>query len=244
MKKILGKMRRAIDDYNLIEKGDRIAVGVSGGKDSLVLLKGLSMLKKFIGIDFDVFAITLDPHFNNQPMELSRVGEFCENLGVTYKIVHSEVYKIVFEIRKEKNPCALCANLRRGALHVAAKDLGCNKMALGHNYNDVIETFIMNLFNEGRLGCFAPKTYLDRRDITLIRPLVLCEENEIISVAQRYNLPVLKSPCPVDGHTNRETTKNFIKQFDREQQGFSQKIFTAMKNADLNGWKPRETPKR
>jgi tRNA(Ile)-lysidine synthase TilS/MesJ len=236
MQKILGKVRRAISDWDLIQNGDKIALGISGGKDSLLLLKSLVMLRKFIGIEYELTALTLDPKFGGKPLDVSGIAEFCKELNVEYRVIPSDVYKIVFEIRKEKNPCALCANLRRGALHIAAKDAGCNKIALGHNYNDVVETFIMNLFNEGRIGCFSPKTYLDRRDITVIRPLVLCNENEIISCAERYNLPVLKSPCPVDKHTNREDTKQFIAKMDNLQGDFSKKIFTAIKNADLNGW--------
>jgi tRNA(Ile)-lysidine synthase TilS/MesJ len=228
MQKILGKMRKAIHQYDLISEGDKIAVGISGGKDSLILLKGLALLRKFIGINFDIIGITLDPLFNNAPLPVEGIKALCEELNVEYVVVPYPVYRIVFEERKEKHPCALCAKLRRGILHSTAKEHGCNKIALGHNFDDTVETFLMNLFNEARIDCYSPKIYLDRRDITLIRPLVFCEEREIRSVAKKLALPVVKSPCPVDGKTNRETTKSFITQMNRSNHGFSQRIFTAV----------------
>lgn len=236
MQKILGYMRKAIQEFDLIQDGDRIAVGVSGGKDSLVLLKGLVLLKRFIGIDYEVVAITLDPRFGGTDGDYSSVDEMCREMGVEYKLIRTHIGEIVFDVRQESNPCSLCARMRRGALHDAAKEAGCNKIALGHNYEDVVETFIMNLFNEGRLGCFAPKSYLSRKDITMIRPLVFAPEKDIRSAANRNNIQVVKSKCPADGHTSREKTKQFLAEKDKSDKGFSDRIFGAMRRAGLDGW--------
>ncbi len=240
MQKILGYMRKAIQEFDLIQDGDRIAVGVSGGKDSLVLLRGLFLLKRFIGIEYDIVAITLDPRFGGADGDYSAVDEMCREMGIEYKLIRTHIGEIVFDVRQESNPCSLCARMRRGALHDAAKEAGCNKIALGHNYEDVVETFIMNLFNEGRLGCFAPKSYLSRKDITMIRPLVLAPEKDIRSAANRNNLQVVKSKCPADGHTSRETTKQFLAERDKLDKGFSDRIFGAMRRAGLDGWGYKE----
>ncbi len=236
MQKILGYMRKAIQEFDLIQDGDRIAVGVSGGKDSLVLLRGLFLLKRFIGIEYDIVAITLDPRFGGTDGDYSAVDEMCREMGIEYKLIRTHIGEIVFDVRQESNPCSLCARMRRGALHDAAKEAGCNKIALGHNYEDVVETFIMNLFNEGRLGCFSPKSYLSRKDITMIRPLVLAPEKDIRSAANRNNLQVVKSKCPADGHTSREATKQFLAERDKLDKGFSDRIFGAMRRAGLDGW--------
>lgn len=169
-------MRKAIQEFDLIQDGDRIAVGVSGGKDSLVLLQGLAMLRRFIGIDYELVAITLDPQFGGEPGDFSEIAAMCKDLGVPYVVLPTDIGKIVFEIRQEASPCSLCARMRRGALHDAAVANGCNKIALGHHFNDAVETFVMNLFIEGRIGCFSPKSYLSRKKITLIRPLVFAPE--------------------------------------------------------------------
>jgi len=240
MQKILGYMRKAIQEFDLIQDGDRIAVGVSGGKDSLVLLRGLFLLKRFIGIEYDIVAITLDPRFGGTDGDYSAVDEMCREMGIEYKLIRTHIGEIVFDVRQESNPCSLCARMRRGALHDAAKEADCNKIALGHNYEDVVETFIMNLFNEGRLGCFAPKSYLSRKDITMIRPLVLAPEKDIRSAANRNNLQVVKSKCPADGHTSREATKQFLAERDKLDKGFSDRIFGAMRRAGLDGWGYKE----
>lgn len=240
MQKILGYMRKAIQEFDLIQDGDRIAVGVSGGKDSLVLLRGLFLLKRFIGIEYDIVAITLDPRFGGTDGDYSAVDEMCREMGIEYKLIRTHIGEIVFDVRQESNPCSLCARMRRGALHDAAKEAGCNKIALGHNYEDVVETFVMNLFNEGRLGCFAPKSYLSRKDITMIRPLVLAPEKDIRSAANRNNLQVVKSKCPADGHTSREAMKQFLAERDKLDKGFSDRIFGAMRRAGLDGWGYKE----
>lgn len=229
-------MRKAIQEFDLIQNGDKIAVGVSGGKDSLVLLKGLFMLKRFIGIDYEVTAITLDPRFGGTDGDYSSVEKMCAEMGIEFKLIRTDIGEIVFNVRKETNPCSLCARMRRGALHDAAKELGCNKIALGHNYDDAVETFVMNLFNEGRLGCFAPKSYLSRKDITMIRPLVFAPEKEVRNAAKRSGLEVVKSKCPADGHTSREETKRFLAERNKADKGFSDRIFGAVRRAGLDGW--------
>ena len=236
MQKILGYMRKAIQEFDLIQDGDKIAVGVSGGKDSLVLLEGLVRLKRFIGIDYEVTAITLDPRFGGADGDYSSVEKMCQRLGVGFILKRTRIGEIVFDVRQETNPCSLCARMRRGALHDAAKEAGCNKIALGHNYDDAVETFVMNLFNEGRLGCFAPKSYLSRKDITMIRPLVFAPEKEVRNAAKRSGLEVVKSKCPADGHTSREETKRFLAERNKADKGFSDRIFGAVRRAGLDGW--------
>lgn len=236
MQKILGYMRKAIQEFDLIENGDRIAVGVSGGKDSLVLLKGLVLLRRFIGIDYTVTAITLDPHFNGEKGNYEPVAELCRELGVEYVLIDTHIGEIVFDVRKEEHPCSLCARMRRGALHDAAVANGCNKLALGHNFNDVVETFVMNLTIEGRLGCFSPKSYLSRKNITLIRPLVFAPEKDIRSAARRNELPIVKSKCPADGATTRQRIKLELAERDKTDRGFSERLFGALRRSGLDGW--------
>lgn len=236
MQKVLGSMRKAIQRYGMIRDGDRILVGVSGGKDSLVLLQGLTQLRKFIGIDYNVVGVTIDPCFGGKKGDYSAVAELAGRLGIEYRVIETQIAEIVFDVRKEPNPCSLCARMRRGALHDTAVILNCNKVALGHNYDDAVETFVMNLFTEGRLGCFSPVTYLSNKNITVIRPLVLAEEREIRRTARRCALPVIKSACPADGHTNRQKTKDFLADMERKDHGFKDRLFGAMCRADLDGW--------
>ena len=236
MQKILGYMRKAITEFDLIQNGDRVAVGVSGGKDSVVLLLGLIRLRQFIGIDFEIVAITLDPQFGGVPGDYTVIEELCREHNIEYILERTHIGEIVFDIRKEPNPCSLCARMRRGALHDAAKAANCNKIALGHHYNDAVETFMMNLFIEGRIGCFSPKSYLSRKDLWLIRPLVFAPESAIKSAAKRNNLEVVKSKCPADGHTKREEMKNFLWEREREDDGFTDRIFGAMRRSGIDGW--------
>ncbi len=236
MQKILGYMRKAIQDYDLISNGDRVAVGVSGGKDSLVLLRGLQWLKRFIGIDYDLVCITLDPKFEGKTGDYSAIERMCAELEIEYHLVPTRIGEIVFDVRKEKHPCSLCAKMRRGALHESTVQFGCNKLALGHHFDDAVETFLMNLFIEGRIGCFAPKSYLSKRDITLIRPLALAPEKEVRRAARELELDIVKSKCPADGHTRREDMKNFIAEQNRLNQGFAERVFGAMKRANIDGW--------
>lgn len=234
MQKILSYMRKAIQQYDLIRDGDHICVAVSGGKDSLVMLNGLVMLKNFIGIDYQITALTIDPQFSGKEGNYSCIADFCENIGVNYHVEKTHIGEIVFDIRQEKNPCSLCARMRRGALYNSATELGCNKISLGHNYDDVVETFIMNLFTEGRIGCFSPATYLEDREIHIIRPLVLAPERAVKKASK--NLSVVKSVCPADGHTNRQKTKLFIAEMERQEHGFKDRIFGAMQRSGIDGW--------
>lgn len=236
MQKILGYIRRACQEFDLIEDGDRIAVGVSGGKDSLVLLTGLAHMRRFYEKKYEIVAITLDPRFGGEDGDYSAVAELCERLGVEFHLLRTDIAEIVFDIRKEPSPCSLCAKMRRGALHDAAKRYGCNKIALGHNNDDAIETFMMNLFKEGRIGCFAPISYLSRKDITMIRPLVFAPEYAVQSCARRNGFEIVRSKCPADKHTNRQTTKEMLAKMEREDKGIKQRIFGAMRKADIDRW--------
>lgn len=199
LQKLLSFTRRAVDHYHMIEEGDRIAVGVSGGKDSLTLLTALAGLRRFYPKKFEVVAITLEMGYDD--MDFSPVQALCDELEVEYIRIPTQIKQIVFDIRKEENPCSLCAKLRRGALHEAALQAGCKKVALGHHFDDVVETYMLSLIYEGRISCFKPVTYLDRVGVTLIRPLIYTPEHYIRSFATRNNLPIVHNPCPADGNS-------------------------------------------
>ena len=236
MQQMLGMMRKAIQDYSMLSDGDRVLIGVSGGKDSVVLLTGLALLREFIGIDYSLEAITLDPGFSGVRQDYSPIAALCETLSVPYRVRETDIGEIVFNIRKEPNPCSLCARMRRGALHDAARALGCNKVALGHHYDDVIETLMMSLLYEGRINCFLPQTYLDRKDITVIRPMIYAPESYIKSLVRRLELPVVHNPCPADGNTKREEIKQLLRSLERENHGVRQRIFGAIQRYPLRGW--------
>ena len=235
MKRLLSFVRRAVDDYNMIEEGDKIAVGVSGGKDSLALLEVLAEMRRFYPKKYEVVAITVDMGFSGS--DYSEIAEFCRRINVEYKVVNTEIAKIIFDVRKESNPCSLCAKMRRGSLHAAAQDLSCNKVALGHHYDDAIETFMMNLFFEGRLGCFSPVTYLSNRKIKLIRPLIYAQEKDVAYFSRRRTLPVMKSLCPEDHATERENMKNLLAELEHGNKGLKHRIFTAMCRGEIDGFK-------
>lgn len=235
MKKLQSKLRKACEIYELIQSGDHIGCGVSGGKDSLALLVALCEYRRYAPTPFDLTAITLDPCFGNRPADYSAITALCESYGVQHLIKRTNLAEIIFDLRREKNPCSLCARMRRGALHDLCKLLGCNKIALGHHLNDVVETFFMNLFREGRIAAFSPKSYLSRKDLWMIRPLILCEESEIANAVARSALPVLKSSCPMDGYSEREEMKKFIRQKESEFPGFLNRTFTALQKADISG---------
>lgn len=226
MQKILSVMRKACENYNLIEDGDKIAVGLSGGKDSLALLTALKQYQSFIDKKFELIAIAID--LSGGKNDYSAIKAYCDEINVELHIIPSNVFEVVFDIRKEKNPCSLCANLRRGLLNSHAKELGCNKVALGHHKDDLIETFLMSLFFEGRLSTFKPKTYLSRVDITVIRPLIYCDESEIIKISN--NFPILYNNCPANKHTERENAKNILKNLDQIYPNAKEKIFNAIIN--------------
>lgn len=234
IRRLLSHARRAIDDYHMIDEGDKIAVGVSGGKDSLALLCVLKNLQLFYSKHFELCAITVDMGFEQS--DFSPLIAFYEQIGVEYRIVPTDLAKIIFEVRKEPNPCALCSKMRRGILHDTAKAMGCNKIALGHHFDDVIDTFMMNLMNEGRLGTFSPVTYLSRKDITMIRPLVLTPEKDVQYYVRHAGLPVIKSACPEDKHTDREKYHNLLLDLEKENKGLRHRIFVAIKKANLGGY--------
>ena len=236
MQKILGLVRAAVDDYSMIQNGDRIAVGVSGGKDSLMLLKALCELKRFYPAEFTLVAVTLDMRFENTDGDFSEIRKLCDSYGVEYYIKRTELAEIIFNVRRESNPCSLCARMRRGILHDAAKEHGCSKIALGHHLDDAAETFMMNLLNEGRIGCFSPVTYLSRKDITMIRPLIYITEAQVEAAAARLSLPVIKSRCPANEQTRREETKALIKALSADYGDVSQKIIGALKRGGLDNW--------
>ncbi|MBE6795799.1 MAG: tRNA 2-thiocytidine(32) synthetase TtcA [Ruminococcaceae bacterium] len=236
MRRILSHVRAAVDDYKMIEEGDRIAVGISGGKDSLMLLKALCELRRFYPAKFEIIALTLDMRFGNEDGDFSRIREFCRENDVEYVIKSTDLYEIIFNIRKEKSPCSLCARMRRGILHDTAKELGCNKIALGHHLDDAAETFMMNLLIESRVGCFAPVTYLSRRDITMIRPLIYVREREVERVAERLSLPVVESKCPANENTKREDAKNLLKSLSEEYGDVPEKIVGAIQRANIDRW--------
>ena len=234
MQHILGQVRRCVEDYHMIEAGDKVAVGVSGGKDSLLTLTALARLRDFYPIPFQVEAITLET--GTPGMSFDAVAELCRELEVPYTRIHVPVYQIVFEERKEKNPCSLCAKLRRGSLNTALTERGIHKIALGHHYDDAIETLLMNLLFEGRIGCFQPVTYLDRTDITQIRPLLYCQEPDIRRMASKLALPVVKNTCPMDGHSRRQEVKELLAELEQRYPDLKKKLFGAMQRYPLYGW--------
>ena len=235
MKRLLSFVRRAVDDYGMIDEGDRIAVGISGGKDSLTLLAALAEMRRFYPKKYDIVAITVDMGFESA--DFSEIAEFCRRLKVEYRIVKTDIAKIIFDIRKEPNPCSLCAKMRRGSLHAEAQAANCNKVALGHHYDDAVETFMLNLFFEGRLGCFSPKSYLSNRKLTLIRPLLYATEKDVMYFVNRRSLPVVKSLCPEDHATERENMKKLLSELERGNKGLKHRIFTAMCNGEVDGFK-------
>ena len=234
-RRLLSYMRRAVTDYEMIAPGDRICVGVSGGKDSLAVLIGLAALRRFFEHPFELVALTVDMGFPNT--DFGEIEALCRELDVPYHIKQTELATIIFDVRKEKNPCSLCAKMRRGIIHSTAKELGCNKVALGHHFDDVVETFMLNLFHEGRIGCFQPVTYLSRADITLIRPLIYMPEKDVRYFANHAALPVLHSPCPADGHTEREEVKKLLDTLDRQHKGLRHRIFGAICRGEIDGFK-------
>lgn len=234
LQQVYSLTRKAIDDYHMIQNGDKIAIGISGGKDSLTLLYALQGLRRFYPHSFELCAVTVDLGFDN--LKLDKISELCKDLDVPYHIVHTDIAKIIFEDRQESNPCSLCAKMRKGALNDAMKAIGCNKVAYAHHKNDVVETMMMSLVYEGRFHTFRPVTYLDRTDITVIRPLIYMNEADVIGFVNKYEVPVVKSPCPADGHTKREYIKNLVREINLESPGVKERMFTAIQSGELDGW--------
>lgn len=237
LQRLLSQTRKAIDEYSMIEPGDKIAVGISGGKDSLTMLYALQGLRRFYPNRFDIEAVTVSAGIEG--MDFTPIKLLCDELGVNYTIVNTDIYDIVYNIRKETNPCALCAKLRKGAFNDKAKELGCNKLAYAHHKDDVIETMLMSLLLEGRVHTFSPITYLDRTGLTLIRPLIYIDEADIIGFKNKYNLPTVKNLCPADGETKREYAKQLIKTLNNDIPGVRERIFTAILNGGFDGWDKR-----
>ncbi len=236
MQKMMSHMRSAMEKYNMIDQGDKVAVGLSGGKDSTAMLVALANLRRFYPRKFELVAISLDPCFGGVETDFSPLEKLCAELGIEYIIKRTELGRIIFEERKEKNPCSLCAKMRRGVLHDAAKAAGCNKVALGHHMDDAAQTFMMNLLNGGYIGCFSPVTYLSRKDIYVIRPMIFCRESEPARIVRRLELPVVKSRCPADGSTERESMKALLTDFEKKYGDIRGKIITAMQHKQLDGW--------
>lgn len=236
LQRVLSEVRKAVDDYHMIAEGDKIAVGISGGKDSLTLLYALSSLRRFYPHPFELVAVTVDLGFAN--LDLSEIKKLCEKLEVPYTVVKTQIGQIVFEQRQENNPCALCAKMRKGALNEAMKQLGYNKIAYAHHMDDVVETMMLSLLYEGRFHTFSPVTYLDDTGLTVIRPLIYMKEADVIGFVRKYEVPVVKSPCPADGHTKREYVKQLLKQLNTENPGVKQRMFTAIQNGcdNLKEW--------
>lgn len=239
MQKLMGLVRRCVEDYHMISPGDKIAVGVSGGKDSLVLLKLLSGLRQYM--EFDLEAITIDMGLG---MDYSGIEAMCRELDVPYSIIKTEIAPIIFDYRKEKNPCSMCSKMRRGALNQALLDRGLTKLALGHHYDDAVETFMMNLLFEGRIGCFQPVTNLDRTGIIQIRPMLYIHEKTVDSFATRFELPVVVNRCPVDKQTKREEIKNLVYELSSTYPDLKERIFGAMQRLPLPEWGPQGRYKR
>ena len=241
MQKLMGLVRRCVDDYNMIEEGDRIAVGVSGGKDSLVLLQLLAGLRKYFDKPFRLEAITIDMGLG---MDYSPVGDFCKQLEVPYTVVNTQIAPIIFEHRKEKNPCSMCSKMRRGALNQAILERGFNKLALGHHFDDAVETFVMSLIYEGRISCFQPVTNLDRTGVIQIRPMLYIHERTVDNFAAKQCLPVIENRCPVDRETKREEIKQLVFELSKTYPDLKERIFGAMQRFPLPEWEPKGRYKR
>ena len=241
MQKLMGLVRRCVEDYNMIQNGDRIAVGVSGGKDSLVLLQLLAGLQQFSPLDFELAAVTVDMGLG---MDYSGIAAFCESLNVPFHLVKTQIGPIIFEHRKEKNPCSMCSKMRRGALNQAILDLGYHKLALGHHYDDAVETFVMSLIYEGRISCFQPVTDLDRTGVIQIRPMLYIHEKTVDNFAQRMALPVVENRCPVDKSTKREEIKKLVFELSKTYPDLKERIFGAMQRLPLPEWGPQGRYKR
>ena len=241
MQKLIGLVRRCVQDYKMIEEGDRIGVGVSGGKDSVALLAFLAELRKYNDKHFDIEAITIDMGLG---MDYTPIAQLCDQLDVKYNLVKTEIGPIIFDHRKEKNPCSMCAKMRRGALNQAILDRGMNKLALGHHYDDAVETFMMSLIYEGRISCFQPVTDLDRTGIIQIRPMLYIHEKTIDSFVTRNALPIITNRCPVDKYTKREEIKKLVYELSATYPDLKERIFGAMQRLPLPEWEPKGRYKR
>ena len=232
--KLLSYVRRAIDDYKMIEENDKIAIGLSGGKDSISLLLALSDLRKFYPKKFDICAITVSLGFDGS--DFTPMEELCKKIDVDYHVIDTQIGEIIFDARKESNPCSLCAKMRKGALNNKADELGCNKIALGHNRDDIIETFMMSLIFEARISTFQPVSFLEKKKLFSIRPLMYVPESDIKGYIRKNNLPIIKNPCPANGNTKRQEMKDLIKDLCRKNDNADTKIFNAISRSKIDGW--------
>ncbi len=237
-KRLLSYTRRAVDDYCMIDAGDKIAVGISGGKDSLTLLYALHKLQKFYPKPFDLIAMTV--HMGFESFQVEPLYGFCERLHVPYEVIHTDIAEIVFQVKKLKNPCSLCAKLRKGAFNRAALASGCNKIAYAHNMDDLIETMLLSMLYEGRFHSFSPKTYLERTGLTLIRPLMYVPEVQVTGFQHKHELPVVKNPCPADGHTKRQYAKELLQQLNKDNPNVKGRIFQAIQSANIEDWPQKQ----
>lgn len=240
LQEVMGLARRAIDDYDMIAENDKIAIGLSGGKDSLTMLHALYNLKRYYPKKFDIMAITIHP--GSDTFKTDELEKLCDELGIEYVIYNSNITKVVFDIRKEKNPCSLCANMRRGMLNSIAIEHGCTKIALAHHMDDVIETFLMSILLNGKVHTFSPVTYLSRSDVKVIRPFIYVPEKDIRATARKLNYPVVGKCCPMDGYTKREYTKNLIHTLSKDIPKVKSHIFGAIKRSNIKGWEIKEKP--
>lgn len=242
MQRLLSLVRRCVEDYDMIRPGDRIAVGVSGGKDSLTTLLALARLRSFYPVPFTVEAVTLETGLPG--MDFGGVARLCDELSVPYTRIKTEIARIIFEERREKNPCSMCAKMRRGALGAALGEMGIGKVALGHHFDDAVETFYLSLLFEGRLSCFQPVTWLDRSGITQIRPLLYVSESTVRGIARRYGLPVVENTCPANGYTKRQEVRELLRELEGRYPGLRERTFGAMQRLPLPAWEPKEHRRR
>ncbi len=236
MQKLMSRMRAAMEKYDMIEDGDRIAVGLSGGKDSVALLAALAEMRRFYPKNFEVIAITVDMRFDNADTDYTALEELCRRLDVPFVVKRTELADIIFNIRKESNPCSLCAKMRRGILHDAAIENGCNIVALGHHMDDAVETFFMNLLKGGNISSFFPVTYMSRKDIYIIRPMVLASESLVAGAVKHCDLPVVKSKCPMDKTSEREKTKELVRTLNKEYPQLREKVIGALQRRGIDNW--------
>jgi len=234
LQKLMGYIRRAAQDYDMIHAGDRIAVGVSGGKDSMSLLTGLAAMRAYLPEKYELEALTVS--LGLRGADLSPIAELCGKIGVRHTVVETNIAEVVFDIRKERNPCALCAKMRKGALNAEALRLGCNKVAYAHNRDDVIQTFFLALFYEGRIGAFRPVTRLDRQKLVVVRPMIYVPENCVRGFVRENGVPVVENLCPANGGTKREEMKGLIRDYRKRFRGFDEKVFGAIRRSGMEGW--------
>ena len=236
MQKLMSRMRAAMEKYEMIEDGDRVAVGLSGGKDSVALLAALAEMRRFYPKKFEVVAITVDMRFDNIDADYTLLEEFCKKIDVPFVVKRTELADIIFNIRKESNPCSLCAKMRRGILHDVAIENGCNKVALGHHMDDAVETFFMNLLKGGNISSFFPVTYMSRKNLYIIRPMVLASEALVAGAVKHSALPVVKSKCPMDKTSERQKTKDLVKELNKEYPQLREKVIGALQRRGLDNW--------